>query len=110
MSTNISFLSKTLDAMTWPIDPRTKYPSNPTLHAINMDIRKKGELVNLMINGIETGLKLQDNPVANHELRAYKSIQKEASGIWTYKHPDGGHDDTVIARLLAHAATYELKA
>lgn len=110
MSTNISFLSKTLDALEWPIDPRTKYPSNPTLHAINMDIRKKGELVNLMIHGIELGLKLQDNPIANHELRAYKSVQKEASGIWTYRHPDGGHDDTVIARLLAHAATYELKA
>jgi hypothetical protein len=110
MSTNISFLAKTLDAMEWPIDPRTKYPSNPTVQAFNMDIRSKGRLVNLMINGIETGLKLQDIPVANHEMRAYVSVQKEASGLWTYSHPPNGHDDTVIARLLAHAATYELKA
>jgi hypothetical protein len=53
---------------------------------------------------------LQDIPVANHEMRAYVSVQKEASGLWTYSHPPNGHDDTVIARLLAHAATYELKA
>ena len=110
MSTNIEILAAELSKLEWPIDSRTKYPSNPTIQKVWMDIRKKGILVNQMITGIELGLKLQNIPVANHEMKAYSSVQREASGLWTYSHPSGGHDDTVIARLLAHAATYELKA
>lgn len=110
MGAAIEMLAAALNRLEWPIDPRTKYPSNPTIQSFHTDIRSKDRLVKLFQAGIEAGLKLLDEPIANHELRAYISKQQAASGLWSYTHPDGGHDDTVIARLLAHAATYELKA
>lgn len=109
MGAAIEMLSAALNRLEWPIDPRTKYPSNPTIQSFWTDIRSKDRLVKLFQAGIEAGLKLLDDPIANAELRAYISKQTP-SGLWNYSHPDGGHDDTVIARLLAHAATYELKA
>lgn len=109
MGAAIEMLSAALNRLEWPIDPRTKYPSNPTIQAFWTDVRSKDRIVKLFQAGIEAGLKLLDDPIANAELRAFISRQTP-SGLWNYSHPDGGHDDTVIARLLAHAATYELKA
>lgn len=48
----------------------------------------------------DDGLKLLDNPYANAEMQQWQTKQTN-SGLWTYTHPDGGHDDTVIARLAA---------
>lgn len=109
MGAAIEMLSAALNKLEWPIDPRTKYPSNPTIESFWTDIRSKDRVVKLFQAGIEAGLKLLDESIANAELRAFTSRQ-QPSGLWTYTHPDGGHDDTVIARLLAHAACYELKA
>jgi hypothetical protein len=109
MGAAIEMLSAALNRLEWPIDPRTKYPSNPTIQSFWTDIRSKDRLVKLFQAGIEAGLKLLDDPIANAELRGYISRQT-STGLWNYTHPEGGHDDTVIARLLAHAATYELKA
>lgn len=109
MGAAIEMLAGALNRLDWPIDPRTKYPSNPTIQAFWTDIRSKDRVVKLFQAGIEAGLKLLPDEVANQELRAFISSQ-QASGLWSYTHPPNGHDDTVIARLLAHAATYELKA
>lgn len=109
MGAAIEMLSAALNRLEWPIDPRTKYPSNPTIQAFWTDIRSKDRVVKLFQAGIEAGLKLLDDPIANQELRAFISRQ-QPSGLWSYDHPPDGKSDTVIARLLAHAATYELKA
>ena len=110
MGSAIEMLNAALNKLEWPIDKRTGYPSNPTIQAFWTDIRSKDRLVKLFQAGIEAGLKLLDDPIANQELRAFISKQQPTSLLWSYTHPDGGHDDTVIARLLAHLACYELKA
>jgi hypothetical protein len=109
MGAAIEMLSAALNALDWPIDKRTGYPSNPTIQSFWTDIRSKDRVVKLFQAGIEAGLKLLPDPIANQELRAFISKQ-QPSGLWSYDHPIGGKSDTVIARLLAHAATYELKA
>jgi hypothetical protein len=109
MGAAIEMLSAALNKLEWPIDKRTGYPSNPTIQSFWTDIRSKDRVVKLFQAGIEAGLKLLDDPIANQELRSFVSRQ-QPSGLWSYSHPDGGHDDTVDSRLLAHAATYELKA
>lgn len=121
MGTNIEVLSVELNKLEWPIDKRTGYPSNPTIQSFWMDIHSKDRLVKRMQLGIEAGLKLQGVPessgdyighpvtIANQEIHAYISTQT-AMGLWSYSHPPNEHDDTVDYRMLAHAATYELKA
>jgi hypothetical protein len=109
MGAAIEMLSAALNKLEWPIDPRTRYPSNPTIQSFWTDIRSKDRVVKLFQAGIEAGLKLLADPIANQELRAFISLQK-SSGLWSYDHPVGGKSDTVIARLLAHYACYELKA
>lgn len=52
---------------------------------------------------------LLDDTVANGELLAYQEVVNPASGLVRYSAPEGGHDDTVIARLLAwHLISEEL--
>jgi hypothetical protein len=121
MGTNIEVLSAELNKLEWPIDPRTKYPSNPTIQSFWMDIHSKDRLVKQTQLGIEAGLKLLALPeddtnyighpvtIANQEIAAYISSQTPM-GLWSYSHPPNEHDDTVDTRMLAHAATYELKA
>lgn len=48
----------------------------------------------------DDGLMILDNSYANAEMQQWQTKQT-GSGLWTYTHPDGGHDDTVIARLAA---------
>jgi hypothetical protein len=84
-------------------------PDNtPRISPFNMDLRRKDELVKLMQQGINMGLRLLDNPVAKHELRIFEA-QQNSTGSWSYAAPVGSHDDTVIARMLAHLATYQLR-
>lgn len=52
----------------------------------------------------EGGLKLLDDPVLRHELRAFISRQLP-SGAWQYQAQEGSHDDTVIALALAWYGT-----
>lgn len=107
MGTAIEMLSAKLNDLQWPIDKRTGYPSIPVIQAFWTDIRSKDMLVKLFQAGIEAGLKLLNDSIANSELRAWLSMQ-QPSGLWGYSHPSGGHDDTVIARLLANYLCYEL--
>lgn len=109
MGAAIEMLSAAINKFEWPIDPRTGYPSNPVIESFWTDIRSKDRAVKLFQAGIEAGLELLDDPIANQELRAFISRQ-QPSGLWSYDHPVNGKSDTVIARLLAHVATYELKA
>jgi len=54
----------------------------------------------------EGGLKLLDDPILRHELRAFISRQLP-SGAWQYQAQEGAHDDTVIALALAwHGVRY----
>lgn len=81
-------------------------PDNPpNVRLFNMTNRRKDDLVKLFQQGLKDGARLTDNPVARHELRIFQTRQT-ATGMWTYSHPDGEHDDTVIARLLAHRACF----
>jgi hypothetical protein len=73
--------------------------------AFNMTNKLKSELVGAMYQGIhEDGLKLLDIPYASAEMREFTTKQT-ASGAWAYDSPlatDGGHGDTVIARMAAY--------
>ena len=80
----------------------------PNVRPFDMTNKRKDDLVKLFQQGIKDGLKLLDNTVATHELRIFQARQT-STGLWTYSHPDGEHDDTVIARLLAHLACYQLR-
>ena len=80
----------------------------PNVRAFDMTNRRKDDLVKLFQQGLYDGLKLLDNTVATHELRIFQASQT-ATGLWTYSHPTGEHDDTVIARMLAHLACYQLR-
>lgn len=48
----------------------------------------------------EGGLKLLPDPVGKHELNTFVASQTP-SGAWKYEATDGGHDDTVVARMIA---------
>jgi hypothetical protein len=61
----------------------------------------KHELVTLFKTGYQAdGLTLLDIPYATQELNTFVKKQT-ASMLWTYAAEGDGHDDTVIARLLA---------
>lgn len=71
------------------------------IHAFAMSNKLKGELVSNMVNGFALdGLEVLDVPFATAEMQQWQTKQTE-SGLWAYTHPDGGHDDTIIARLAA---------
>lgn len=100
MRLQISLLAKQL---------KEAMPDNPPrVSPFNMDLRRKDDLVKLMQQGMNSGLRLLDVPMAKHELRIFEARQN-TSGSWSYTAPDGEHDDTVIARMLAHLATYQLR-
>ena len=68
----------------------------------------KDRIVKLMQRALEEeGLQLLDVDYANHEMRTYQTKQTP-TGLWSYSHPDGGHDDTVDARMLANFAANQL--
>lgn len=74
------------------------------IEAFNTTNRSKDMLVKYMQRGLnEDGLQLLDIDFATHELRSFQTKQTP-TGLWAYSHPPGGHDDTVIARMLANYA------
>lgn len=81
----------------------------PIVDKFNMTQRSKDKLVKMLKIGLGEGLLLVDDDYANAELRIFKTTKKSSSGVYSYGHPSGKHDDTVIARLLAHEASYRLK-
>lgn len=73
-----------------------------------MSLRSKDKLVKMLKFGLGEGLKLVDDEYANAEIRIFQTTKQTSSGIYSYGHPSGKHDDTVIARLLAHEAAQRL--
>jgi hypothetical protein len=71
-----------------------------TVQPFNMSNKAKSDLVGTMMTALDDGLRLLDDDVATHELRAYAASQT-TTGLYTYNAPHGTHDDTVIARMLA---------
>lgn len=80
----------------------------PVVRAFDMTNKRKDDLVKLFQQGILEGMRLTNDTNAKHELRIFQARQTP-TGLWTYSHPEGEHDDTVIARLLAHLACYQLR-
>lgn len=80
----------------------------PILQSFTTTNKSKDTLVKLLQTGLSEELMLLDHAIANSELRAFTTKQA-ASGVWTYSAPDGLHDDTVMARMLANYATYGLR-
>ncbi len=88
---------------------RDELPDNEYLVTpLYMTNRTKDNLVKMFMQGMKDGFKLINHTLANHELRIFQASQT-ATGLWTYSHPSGQHDDTVIARLLAHFACYRIQ-
>lgn len=87
-------------------------PNVEELHSAGLPVQgftmtnaSKNELVNGMALDIEQrGIGLLDDPVATAEMMDYE-MKRLPSGLWVYNAPEGGHDDTVVARMLGrHAA------
>lgn len=81
----------------------------PVVRKFNMTNRRKDKIIKMFKQGLSEGLLLLDDKDANHEMRAFMVGKQTATGLWTYTAPSGSHDDIVIARLLAHEASYRLK-
>jgi hypothetical protein len=79
----------------------------PRISPFIMDNKRKDDLVKRMQLGINEGARLLDEPISKHELRTFEASQT-SSGLWGYSHPNGGHDDTVVADMLAHYACFQL--
>jgi hypothetical protein len=82
----------------------------PVIEHFNTTSMSKHSAVQSFKLGLEEGLRLLNDPSALEELRSYTQRQSD-SGVWQYSAPEGDdkHDDTVIARLLAHLATLGLR-
>jgi hypothetical protein len=81
----------------------------PKISPFNMSLKSKDDLVKLTQQGINEGCRMLDVPVAKHELRIFEARQNASTGSWSYSHPDGEHDDTVITRMLGHLACFQLR-
>ena len=78
------------------------------LRPIMTDNRKKAKWVSNLYRGIHNeGLRLLDIDYATAELRAFVQKQTE-QGAYKYEASGSAHDDTVIARLLAHDAALKV--
>ena len=79
-----------------------------SVQAFTTTNRSKDNTVKMLQKSLsEQGLQLLDIDYANHEMRTYQTKQT-MTGLWSYTHPDGGHDDCVDARLLANFAATQL--
>lgn len=111
---NVKYIVPEQNAMRFQIETLNKsilaaMPDNhPRIAPFNMSLPKKDGLVKMLQQGISGGIQMLDNPIAKHELRIFEA-QQNSSGSWSYAAPNGLHDDTVIARLLAHLACYQLR-
>jgi hypothetical protein len=63
----------------------------------------KRTLVQTMKVGLQEGYKLVKDDIARRELEAYTQ-RMTASGAYSFSAPSNEHDDTVMARMLAHIA------
>lgn len=77
-----------------PVQPYTVTSANkaPLIEGLALKI-ERGEIV------------LLDDPVQQHELKAY-TMSRTATGRYTYSAPEGGHDDTVMALALSLEAAF----
>jgi hypothetical protein len=68
--------------------------------------KSKAPLIDALALAVEQrDVTLINDPVAMLEMKAYQ-MTRLPGGAWRYDAPDGGHDDTVIARALAwHGVT-----
>lgn len=80
----------------------------PVVNPFNMGITSKHQLVTQFLRALGEGLKLVNNHVATQELKAYQ-VGQTSNNLYTYSAPSGGHDDTVVARLIAVTACYRFK-
>lgn len=97
-SVNIEDLASELD----------KAQLGTAIQAFYTDQRSKDGLVKNMQNGLsEYGLSLLNIDYATNEIRTYITKQS-ANGLYSYEAPSGGHDDTVMARMLAYYGASQL--
>jgi hypothetical protein len=71
-----------------------------------MTQKLKGDMVSVFKTALQDdGYKLLNIDYATAEMQQWQTKQS-SNGLWGYTHPDGGHDDTIIARIAAvyHAA------
>lgn len=70
---------------------------------LKMSWQTKKQLVEELALGFERSeVGVLDHKVANEELMAYQELVNPQTNVVRYSAPDGGHDDTVIARMLAY--------
>lgn len=71
-----------------------------------MTQKLKGDMVSVFKTALQDdGYRLLNIDYATAEMQQWQTKQS-SNGLWGYTHPDGGHDDTIIARIAAvyHAA------
>jgi hypothetical protein len=79
------------------------------IQAFYTDQRSKDGLVKNLQSGLnEYGLMLLPLDYAMNELRSYRITKQSTTGLYSYSAPDGGHDDTVMARMLAYYGASQL--
>lgn len=77
-------------------------PKGVTVHGFETTSKSKPKLIQSLALAFERSrLRWLPDPVARHELIAYEATVTE-SGYVRYGAPEGGWDDTVIARALAY--------
>lgn len=70
------------------------------IKGFTMTAASKTPLVDTLALAIERKeITLLNDPIGIHELQSYE-MERLPSGIWRYAAPSGGHDDTVVARML----------
>lgn len=80
----------------------------PDLRVVPLQTTAKSKPI--LVNGLyaaldDDGLRLLPDAVGRQELGQFTASQSP-SGNWQYEAANGGHDDTVIARMLATRAVY----
>lgn len=88
---------------------RDAAPESMALAGFETTVKSKGKMIQSLSLAFEKEeLQWLPDPVARHELIAYEATVTE-TGYTKYGAPEGGWDDTVIARGLAwHAARYRI--
>lgn len=78
------------------------------IRAFETTASSKGPLIQSLALAFERAeWQWQPDAVGKHELLAYEATVSRVTGRVSYSAPEGGHDDTVIARALCHRAATE---
>lgn len=80
----------------------------PVINPFTTTTITKPQLVTQFQAALRDGYRLLNHHVANQELKSYQ-VSQTANNLYTYSAPAGGHDDTVIARLIALRAALRFK-